>query len=671
MIRNTLCFSLPQKTVQIGLYFKEQSTLKRINKKHFAEFCSDPQLLRKVDEYVWLDLSTTAADAVYSFSLDQIPYLAKWYYETKCYTLLRKQVRIVRYTFTSAIQYWVALPSAPKTDRLLFKKFTLYFDVNHPKHELSITVAYDGVSQVLLTHVEALVNKQQMDTMLLKSVIYNRECMPYHRLPEDLRLQSDQIYPILRKDLAAFLHVDWEHVIDPLKLQTAFVQIQSFYQEFLQSKAMQALFPSKIEWQGVRKEDIFSLKEKSKDLAFGRNHFSKDIYGAFKTYGPYRLPASRHYKVFILYPKERRTIKELLEKHLRGEAGYTSLQSYSHLPLVYRPELNLEISRVEELEKEVETYLARFQKEEGVRYFVFYLSPYPKFGGTKASRKTYYRVKELLLKRQIVSQVISNHQLKRNINFWIPNIAISMLAKLGGTPWKLARTTQKELIVGFGAFRSTNRKKPYVGSSFCFDNEGQFQEFDCWQEVYEWAFMGQLYKAIERYRSKNQSIHRIVIHYYKELNKKEFRQVEELLDQFQLDLPVIVVRISSSFDQKELIVDLEHPNYLPLNATYYHLDYHDYLLYINDREEGKQKTRKTPFPLKVSLQANKIGLMDDQGLVQSLMQQLYDFSLLHWRSINQPRLPVTIAYPHYLAQIFPYFQSDTLQEIGRTSLWFL
>jgi hypothetical protein len=53
------------------------------------------------------------------------------------------------------------------------------------------------------------------------------------------------------------------------------------------------------------------------------------------------------------------------------------------------------------------------------------------------------------------------------------------------------------------------------------------------------------------------------------------------------------------------------------------------------------------------------------------MQQLYDFSLLHWRSVNQPRLPVTLAYPQYLARIFPHFKAETLQEVGKTSLWFL
>jgi argonaute-like protein implicated in RNA metabolism and viral defense len=278
----------------------------------------------------------------------------------------------------------------------------------------------------------------------------------------------------------------------------------------------------------------------------------------------------------------------------------------------------------------------------------------------------------MLLKRQIVSQVIDQNKVNSAINYWIPNIAFAMTAKMGGIPWKLARTAESELIVGFGAFRSFEHKNPFVGSSLCFDNEGRFQEFDCWQEKNKWAFKGQLTKAIEDYLSRHQHIERLVIHYYKELNKKEFKWVEELLDQIRADIPIIVVRINNSFNQKELVIDPNHEKCLPINGSYFHLQYHDYLLYINERQKGDAGGIKAArYPLKVSLQSNRAGLFEDDELVKKLMQQLYDFSFLHWRSISQPRVPVTIAYPEYLARIFPHFDAETLQGIGRTRLWFL
>jgi len=672
ILRNSLQFCIPKTKVQIGIFFEEQKHLKRLKKTHFTDYCNDEAILQQTKEFVWIDTQTKGADALFSFQVHEAPYLARWYYEYEIYAIFKKQFRITRKSFTGAFQYWVEKPDKQQTNFIFFQKFNLYFDLSVNKQSISITIAYDGISKVLLKHVEELVNQHNLDTTLLKSVVYEKECKPYLHVPDEFRLQPNKVYPILRRALAEQLEIEWKNPRDKHKVNTAFKQINEFYENYMVADNVKELFRTKLQWTRVAAGEIATLKESDKMLAFGNNHKAENIYQAFGKYGPYRLPAALHFKVFLIYPQGLSASKQILEKHLSGEAGFTNLKSYSHLPLVYCPTLNLEIQDVQEIESEVKRHMKTFEKEDGVQYFAFYISPYPKYGISPKQQQHYYRIKELLLKRRIVSQVIVGSGMSKNINFWIPNIALSMVAKMGGIPWKLARETDKELIVGFGAFRSHQHKKPYVGSSFCFDNEGHFQEFDCWQEVYEWAFIGQLYKAILNYKAKNKGIQRIVIHYYKELNKKEFRQVEELIDKFSLDIPVIVVRINSTFRHKELIVDASHKYHLPMNATYYHLQYHDYLLYINEREgEEMQEVKKAGYPLKVSLQSNRAGLFEDKVLVQHLMQQLYDFSLLHWRSINQPRLPVTIAYPQYLARIFPHFKAEVLQDIGRTSLWFL
>jgi len=359
--------------------------------------------------------------------------------------------------------------------------------------------------------------------------------------------------------------------------------------------------------------------------------------------------------------------------HLKGANSYKSLGAYSHLPLVYEEELDYEIKDIHHIRQELSDYINHLQLNSEVQYMAFYLSPFPKYGVKGSESLYYFVVKEILLKRNIVSQVVDLSKVKGPLNYWIPNISMAMVAKMGGVPWKLARPAEKELIVGFGAFRSHQREAPYVGSSFCFDNEGRFQEFDCWSSEKEWALGGQLYKAIQEYQKKNGKIKRLIIHYYKELNKKEFKRVEELLDRFDSHIPVIIVRINSTFQHKELVFDPSHNKKLPSNGSYYHLQYHEYLLYINEREKGSAlQVKAAPYPLKVSLQSNVAGLFNiDTEIVPRIMQQLYDFSLLHWRSINQPRLPVTIAYPEYLARIFPHFEAETLQGVGRTRLWFL
>jgi hypothetical protein len=619
LIRNSVQFRIPDKEVEIGLYFTEQIHLRHLLKKHFEEYCKEKSILERIDAYVWLDVESTKADARFSFRLSDIPRLARWYYEFKTYVVLKSSLRITCKTFTGPYQYWVEKKEKKDSNRLVFRKFSLYFDLYADNQLIYISIVWDGISTVLKKNVNALIAQHQMDTVLLNAVIYEKECLPYwSSSSEEMRLQNDKVYPILRRDIATLMQMEWENHIDNYKLQTAFKQIRLFYQEQLLTDPVQPIFPEKPEWVKVEKDAVAELKEKAKILSFGRGHASADIYQAFGKYGPSRLPEARHYKVFIISLKNAEVAKQTLENHLLAKQGFTSLQEYSHLPLVYSPRLNIEISDPKHMEQAVEEGIRAMEKETGVANFAFYISPYPKYGQAKADEKLYYRIKEILLKRSIFSQAMVGQSLPANLNLWIPNIAFSMVAKMGGIPWKLARNTEKELIVGFGAYRIGNRKKPYVGSAFCFDNEGLFQEFDCWHETHEWAFNGQLYKAILNYKARNKGIKRIVIHYYKELNKKEFKVVVELLDRFEIDIPLIVVRINSSFNSKELVIDTEHPRNIPLNATYYHLCYQDYLLYINEREEGKNTdVKKAGYPLKVSLQSNRAGLFEDKEIVRN------------------------------------------------------
>ncbi|MCG2687943.1 hypothetical protein L6260_04040 [Candidatus Parcubacteria bacterium] len=106
------------------------------------------------------------------------------------------------------------------------------------------------------------------------------------------------------------------------------------------------------------------------------------------------------------------------------------------------------------------------------------------------------------------------------------------------------------------------------------------------------------------------------------------------------------------------------------NGTYVRIDKHQYLLHINNNEGGKN-CNSAPLPLKLSLQSNRAGLLDDEVLVERLMRQVYAFSLLHWRSIKQPRLPVTLVYPRLMAQMYPWFKHESPMEAGRNRLWFL
>ncbi|MCB0541437.1 MAG: hypothetical protein KDE33_28275, partial [Bacteroidetes bacterium] len=99
----------------------------------------------------------------------------------------------------------------------------------------------------------------------------------------------------------------------------------------------------------------------------------------------------------------------------------------------------------------------------------------------------------------------------------------------------------------------------------------------------------------------------------------------------------------------------------------------EYLLFNNTRYDATAKPaqKEYHFPVKIALSSTVEGILDDMNVVEQLIDQVYQFSRMYWKSTNQQSLPVTIKYPEMVAEIYPHFQHDKLPDFGRESLWFL
>ena len=64
-------------------------------------------------------------------------------------------------------------------------------------------------------------------------------------------------------------------------------------------------------------------------------------------------------------------------------------------------------------------------------------------------------------------------------------------------------------------------------------------------------------------------------------------------------------------------------------------------------------------------------LLEDEALIQKLIDQVYQFSRMYWKSVSQQNIPVTIAYPEMVANIFSHFKQHYIPEFGNDNLWFL
>lgn len=140
-----------------------------------------------------------------------------------------------------------------------------------------------------------------------------------------------------------------------------------------------------------------------------------------------------------------------------------------------------------------------------------------------------------------------------------------------------------------------------------------------------------------------------------------------------LNIPVIIITINKTESKDLVLFDLNCPEFIPVSGTFISIGRNQFLLCNNARYENTlpKSTEGYSFPIKLSISASDNKLLEDDSLIKDLIDQVYQFSRMYWKSVRQQNLPVTIKYPEMVAEIFPHFESNTMPEFGKNNLWFL
>lgn len=98
-----------------------------------------------------------------------------------------------------------------------------------------------------------------------------------------------------------------------------------------------------------------------------------------------------------------------------------------------------------------------------------------------------------------------------------------------------------------------------------------------------------------------------------------------------------------------------------------------YLLFNNTRynKNSTVSEKEYHFPIKIKLTSTHLELLEDNALVEKLIDQVYQFSRMYWKSVSHSYIPVTIAYPEMVADTFSHFKQNTIPAFGQDNLWFL
>ncbi|MEX2344757.1 MAG: Piwi domain-containing protein [Balneolaceae bacterium] len=611
------------------------------------------------------------------------PRFAKHYLNYRLYNWFQGRARLRKKDFVRNNEFYFIAGEDEKNDIVMFDRFTVRGTYQRLTDGFELTVMYSGTMKVW----KKPVYEYPGVSTDLRKVVYKGEVYPYEDLMEKGQADRKEMYPVVNRDVADALNLPapgWKK-INKLKRHTE--KIDWFYNEFICDADFRKTFqPSDSGYMAVKEEELSRLPPKAANLLFGGRVVDKNPYEGMKNGGPYQPPAVSHIELFLIVAEDdAKTIGNSLYNMLKkGKGHFPGLNRYARVP-VHHSEHHLTYTDMENPLPEIQQHLQQMNLKEGVHYGAVYVSPIHKDNPDPEKHRVYYRVKEELLKHNITSQVIDRNSVTdSSFAYYLPNIAVALLAKLGGVPWTLERKTRKELVIGVGAYSPNRRRKTYLGSAFCFSNNGDFRGFDSFTADNHLMLAGSFQKAIRQFKEENKEVERVVIHYYKKMNREEAAMVKQALKELNMDIPVVILTIHKSKSKDLVLSDRAIGHRLPLSGTWMKSGFNQFLLCNNTRfDETDEKIRSYPFPVKVYFdiaEENKPEegtkplldqYLDDPEWVEELLEQVYQFSRLNWQTVSVKDLPVTVRYPEMVARKFPYFAGDVIPEFGKHNFWFL
>jgi hypothetical protein len=419
----------------------------------------------------------------------------------------------------------------------------------------------------------------------------------------------------------------------------------------------------------VHDKDLGRVYQGSNVMVFKNEKTDINAATGMRDYGNFQpSPVAKEVQFIFIYENydDANKLYQYLKNGLRHFPG---LQTYVEIPPTLA-DLRLKYEK-QSLKKTFDNFLSeKLPNNNYEKYFVILIGPFKKNNQSDDLNNLYYYIKKELLKKGITSQFIYYQNIRSDqFHFFLPNIAIAMLAKLGGIPWKLKEQPYKELIIGFNAKEIDNTK--YIGSAVFFDNQGHLKNVNSYKGRNLRNIANGLKQAIEDFREMNpeENLKRVIIHTYKPFGKKEQRIEKLLREELDLDIPLIYIEINETKSNIEVCFDENYKYGMPVSGTYIKTGRNEYLLFNNTRYHEKPlRSVKEEWPIKLRIYSGENINLDEKQLIS----QIYEFSRLYWKGLKQKSQPVTTIYSKLIAEYTGYFvEQIPRNKISQETPWFL
>ena len=678
---NILTFDWPKEPVKFYFTDKDPGFGTKLHSTLFPKEIRKifPALSSDFDTYIYTTFNKESA-GFKSLSIDfrsDNPDLVKRYYNGEIYHYFAKVLgKRVRKNFIKESQVWHYSKFFSTEDWGVFDKFSLKVQLAQVSEFPELVISYDKQSRILKHSVNSLLSKVKPNAF--NWLMYQGRFIKWEDTPKIEGFNSLNAYPILNNELEFQLDLDIDYKKPKNRYKDYLDGISYFTNNYLLTEKFRKIIPINTKhFLSVHPNEVGECPPKSNYLLFGQKQLAADTKIALNTLYPYKNSTYSNIHVFYIYHEHDIEYREKIEKQLReGMGHFKGLKSYVNLDFYTDVENDIVFSSREEPFNQIKEIVDKRDWDPAVKYMAVYITPISKSVKERSKKKIYYQLKELLLYKNIVSQVIDPEKMIAAGDNWkysLPNIAIAMLAKLEGIPWTLANVPKTELVVGIGAYTHKEEGVQYIGSAFSFSSTGKFNNFDYFLKSHISLLAGSIADKVSEYALHNGNPERIVIHFYKEMSKKERDVIISELEKLGKKYVVIIVTVNKTESEDIVAFSNDNPDLMPPGGTFVSIGENRYLLFNNNYVVGERYSLFDgfPFPIKLKIQCTDPAKIESITEKNELIRQVYQFSRLYYKSVSQQNLPVTVKYPEMVAEMAPFFVDGKIPPFGKDKLWFL
>jgi hypothetical protein len=299
----------------------------------------------------------------------------------------------------------------------------------------------------------------------------------------------------------------------------------------------------------------------------------------------------------------------------------------------------------------------------------------------------YGAIKAALLRSGVPSQMVTKQllQAESQFRYAIPNIALSVLAKLGGVPWLVRRTGEPPaLVIGVGTTLVTapegKARNRVLGYAICMLSTGLFLDLDFYgvassHEEFLPTLTEGLSSTLDRLQKANTQISKVSLHVSHFERYETIAALTALLDKRKTAQPTPFEVLRLSHDSSFMVMDTDDVGYVAEEGTVVLLAQRHSLIVMEGRHEKAPWRGRKP----VTLEVHREYASNPSLALGDSLQDVFHLGFVNWRGFGTKTKPATLAYAKLLSdrvaditavapEVAEALRCD--ESLGK-SLWFL